>query len=438
MIDIMISGLLSQAEKLNSADKRSSPNVRHDIIFITPQGNIKTLGVDRKADFADYINEHAEDITVGVRMQPSVYVNSLIPNRDNLKAQLITTNGKTNTVIEYTAIPLDPGDPKAAGTHSQVADLEGASTIGIKSYEFQLIDPTYTVLRDQIVSGISLMGNIEDTMSSMIDSYTKQYVGDDLPYDGIVMESPIDNDQRYSAIVVPEGVPLVDFPSFLQESEKYGVYSKGLGFFFKQGRWWLYSLYDPFRYDRHPNPVNIFRLPQDKAPTLESTFFFNNNGMTILATGESDYDDQGDIAKQDGGVGVRLILGSKVSGETGSYYNAGRSIQTRADSMSEFQISERASGNNYTPVRRTPTSNPYKYASANSANEGTILTVEWHNSDTGYIEPGVPCRYQYMDKENMVTRKGVILGYRTDYKVLEPNSLLMKRSTMLTIFLGRE
>lgn len=434
MSSIMISRLLEQANKVDSNNVRSSPNVKYTAIFISPVGNIKTLGVDGKADYSDFVSEHSEDMTISVRMQPSTYVNYIIPYRDNITVQLISTDGHTNVVKEYTAIPLDAGDPKLAGEHSATANIEGISANAIASYQFQLLDPTFALLRDQVVSGIVTMGNIEDSLSYILDTYTKQYASD-LPYQGLVMESPVDNTNNYSVIVIPEGTPLINYPTFLQNSDKYGVYSKGLGCFFKQYRWWVYSLYDYNRYEKHPKPVNIFRFPKDKVPTLENTFFINESGLTILSNGDAQYDDTGDIDKQDTGVGSRLILSTRITGESGSYYNAGRSISTRADSMAEFQNSERANGNNFTPVRKTPTSNPFKYSSATSIAEGTTLILEWQNSDTGYIEPGVPCRYQYMDGDTMSVRYGIILGYRTDYKVMEANSLLMKRSTKLIIFL---
>lgn len=437
MINILINKLLSQANKIDTDTKKSSVNVSYKLIFITPKGNITSLGVDKKADYADFVSEHGEDMTVGVRLQPAVYYNELIPYRDNLVAQLVADDGTQRIVKEFTAIPLDPGNVKLAGEHSQVANIVALSETSLQSYTFQLLDPVFAVLRDQIVSGITVMGNVENTLSHLLNTYTQRYV-DKLDYTGLIMESPVDNTQVYSTVIVPEGTPLIGFPTYLQMSEKYGVYSKGLGCFFKQKRWWVYSLYDTHRYKTHPAPVDIYRLPRDKVPTLDRTFFYNENGLTILATGAAEYEDLGDINKQDQGVGSRLIMPSRISGETGSYYNAGRSISTRADSMSEFQTSSRANGNNYTPVNKTPSGNPFKYASQDAANSGVILHVEWHNSDTGLLAPGVPCRYQYLNDNNMLVRTGIVLGYRTDYTVIDPNTLLMKRSTMLTLFLGEE
>lgn len=434
MIDITISRLLGQAGRVATNQTQSSIHVTYSAIFITPGGSINSLGVVGKAERGDFAAEHAEDMTLRVRLQPSTYTDYIIPYRDNLMVQLVSSDANNRVVKEYTAIPLTPGDPKTTGSHSGLADLTGVSALTFQVYDFQLLDPLYTTLKDQIVSGITMMGKVDTTISYLLDAYTKQYATNE-NYQGIVMEYPVDNDQTYSVIVVPEGTSLPSLPNFIQNSEKYGVYSKGLGCFFKQGRWWIYTLFDVTRFDRHPSPIDIYRLPSDKIPTLDKTFFVNDNGLTILATGDCEYNDQGDISRQESGLGARLILSSKVAGETGSYYNAGRSIQTRADSMAEFQVTQRASGDDYTPVVRTPTSNPYKYASAVSANEGIIVTLEWQNSDTGFIEPGCPCRYLVVDETSMTPRKGVVLGYRTDYRVIDNQTLTMKRSTRLTLFI---
>lgn len=434
MLNVFLTRLMQQAQQVDSTDETLAKYLRYELVIVTPENSYVSLGVVGRADFSDFVNGHSDDITVEARFIPSVYYESIWPYQDNLVAQLVTINQSRRIVETFTAIPLTKGLASVTGTHSAQADVKGVSQITFGTYRFQLLPPAFATLRDQVVSGITLMANVNDTLAWMLDSYTRQFTAS-TDYTGLVMENA-DNTDVYSSIVVPEGTPLIDIAHFFQESDKYGVYAKGLGCYFRQKQWWVYPLYDFTLYDTHPVPVTFIRYPEDRFPTLERTSFHNNGSLTVLVTGQGDYDDTSDIDKQDNGVGVRLILPTKVSGETGSHYNAGRSISTRADSMSEFQMSDRASGNNYTPVVSIPSANPYKYSSGFSAQDGLTIRIEWHNSDTRLILPGQPCRYQYLDNNVIVTRKGIVLSYRTDYQLANPQLLSHQRATVLMLYLG--
>lgn len=434
MLNAFMSRLMQQAQRVDDTEDTLAKYLRYELIIVTEENSYTSLGVTGRADFADFVNGHSDDLTVEARFLPSVYYENIWPYQDNLVAQLVTVNNGQRIVETFTAIPLTKGLSSVTGTRTSQADVKGVSQMTFGTYRFQLLPLAFAKLRDQVVSGITLMATVNDTLAYFLDNYTRQFT-DSTEYSGLVMEMA-DNTDTYSAIVVPEGTPLIDLASFFQESDKYGLYAKGLGCYFRQKQWWVYPLYDFTLYDSHPVPVTFIRYPEDRFPTLERTSFHNNGSLTILVTGKGDYDDTSDIDKQDNGVGVRLVLPTKVSGETGSYYNAGRSISTRADSMSEFQMSDRASGNNYTPVVPIPSANPYKYSSGFSAQDGLTIQLEWHNSDTRQILPGQPCRYQYLDNNVVVTRKGVILSYRTDYEMANPQLLSHQRATVVMLYLG--
>lgn len=435
----MVKGLVSQAEKVAGFGKKAAEQIRYQVIFITPNGNVKTLGVDAYSEHGEFINGRATDIGIKVRMQPATYINGLLPYKDNLKAQLIVSDFNNHVVTEYTAIPLLDVDVRAEGKNSNHANVEGISQTAIQSYEFQFLEPTYAKLRTIETGFIGLMGNVGSVISILIEREMKK-AGFTNPNDymGLIMDTPIDNQINYSSVSVPEGIRLTKLPTFLQESEKYGVYSKGLGFYFKQKRWWIYRLYDLYKYDTSPSPIEIIRLPEDKVPTLEYTFFKGAGSLTILATGESNQKDGSDIERQNNGVGMRLISPELVSGEAGTHLNAGRSIKTRVDSLAEYKTTERGNGNDYVPLNPIPTSNVNKYASLNAIADGTIIQLTWHCGDPGYLEPGAAVRYQFMGaSDRMETRKGVLLGYRMDTKVIDPMTLLMKRSITLIVFLSK-
>lgn len=438
MIDLMVKKLVAQAHTVSGMGQRAAEHVKYDAVFVTPMGSFKTLGVTMYAEFADFVNGRSTDFGIKIRMRPSMYINNLLPYKDNLTVQIITSDMTNNMVREFVANPLLDVDVRSEGNNSMHANVEGLSHAAIQEYEFQLFDPTYAKARTIETSYIGLMGNVGTVLSILFEREMKRAGFTAVDYQGLVMDTPIDNTINYSAITVPEGIRLTKLATFLQDSEKYGVYSKGLGCFFKQKRWWIYRLYDLYKYDGHPSPIDIIRYPEDKTPTLEFTFFVTDNGLTILSTGKVEQADGSDIERQNNGVGMRLINPDLVGGEAGVRINAGRAIKTRVDSLAEYQTTERGNGNDYVPLNPTPTSNVNKYASLNAIADGTIINVPWHCGDPGYLEPGAPIRYQFMGaSDRMETRRGVLLGYRMDTKVIDPMTLLMKRSITLVIFMSK-
>lgn len=437
MIDIMVKKLIAQAHQVAGMGKKAAEQVKYQAVFVTPNGSFKTLGVEGYAEFADFAHARSTDITIRIRMRPSMYINNLLPHNDNLILQLITTDLTNNLVREFVANPLLDTDIRSEGNSSAHADIEGISEASIQTYEFQLLDPVYAKARTIETSYIGLMGTVDTVLSILYEREMRKAGFSKLEYQTLVMDTPVDNTINYSAITIPEGIRLTKLAHFLQDSEKYGVYSKGLGCFFTQKRWWIYRLYDLYKYDSHPSPIDIIRLPQDKAPTLEYTFFVTDTGLTILSTGDAQQYDGSDIERQNNGVGMRLVNPELVGGNAGVRINAGRAIKTRVDSLAEYQTVERGNGNDYVPLNPTPSSNVNKYASLNAPGDGSTISVTWHCGDPGYLEPGAPIRYQFMGASNrMETRRGVLLGYRMDTKVIDPMTLLMKRSVTLIIFLS--
>lgn len=438
MIDIMVKKLVAQAHQVAGMGQRAAEQVKYQAIFITPNGSFKTLGVEAYAEFGDFVGGRSTDFTVKIRMRPSMYINNLLPYKDNLTVQFITTDMTNNLVREFVANPLADVDVRSEGNNSMHANVEGLSEAAIQAYEFQLLDPVYAKARTIETSYIGLMGQVGTVLSVLYEREMRRAGFTTVDYQGLVMDTPVDNTINYSAITVPEGIRLTKLATFLQDSEKYGVYSKGLGLFFKQKRWWIYRLYDLYKYDDHPSPIDIIRLPEDKAPTLEFTFFITATGLTILSTGKTSQEDGSDIERQNNGVGMRLVNPDLVGGDAGVRINAGRAIKTRVDSLAEYQTAERGNGNDYVPLNPVPTSNVNKYASLNAIADGTIINVPWHCGDPGYLEPGAPVRYQFMGaSDRMETRRGVLLGYRMDTKVIDPMTLLMKRSITLIIFMSK-
>lgn len=440
MLDTQIQAFIRQAQTTAKNASQSAKAVMITAIFITPEGQYRSLGVVGFMEQADFVNNKSEFIQIAARFQPGVYFNKLVPYRDDLTVQVIVASGTDKVLREFVAVPLTSKDVRAEGNNTAAVNIDALDETNLVTYHFQLLDKGYAKLKNIPVSNIYQMTTIQDVIGTVMQTYTEQVgmTGWET-FKGLQFHRPIDNLNKYDSVEIPNGTRLIEVPTMLQNDNDYGVYTKGLCCFYKQNYWWVVPLYNTELVETHPRPLDIIRVPENKIPDLDVTYYRSDVAMTIIACGKADHTDFADIDKQNEGSGQRIVLGEAVAGDTGYHYNNGRAITTRADSLQEYKLSNRKDGQEWVPLNPEPTGNLCAPMTQNAINEGEIIEVEWRNGDTGYLEPGHPLRYQYMYNDNeMVVRRGVLLGYRTDYIAINsfPNPIL-QRTTILKIFLKR-
>lgn len=437
MINNQITAFLKQAKFTASASNKTAETVTVTATFITPIGQYVSLGVDSLTEFADYAAGRSEYIKLNARLQPGVFFNQILPYRDDLTVQVIFSSETDRVLREFVGIPLIDKDLRAESNSTIENKLEALNETNLVSYPFQLMEMGFAKLRNVEVSDIHQIANVRDSLIAIMEGST-QAIGltGREKYKGMEMFLPVDNVNNYRQILFPSGTRLIDVPSYLQDHNEYGVYSKGLGCFYKQNHWWIYPLFNTDRVDTHPRPIDLIRVPENKIPDLDATFYRSDVALTIISTGKSVHKDDSDIRKQNQGVGHREIMGDAIAGDTGFHYNNGRGISTREDSMQEYKLSTRRNGNDWVPLNPEPTGNMMKGLSINARNEGEIIELEWRNGDTGYLEPGHPVRFQYLyDDDSVMVRKAILLGYRTDYIAITSGIRpMLKRTTILTLF----
>lgn len=441
MIGNQIAAFLKQAKLGAKISNKVAETVTMTAVFITPKGQYRSLGVVRFMEMADFVNQRSEMYQIRCRFQPGVYFNDIVPYRDDLICQLVIRSDSDSVMREYVAIPKVDKDVRSESNSNIHNNMDALNEVNAVSYEFQLMDKGFAKLRNLPYSNIFLMSNVQTAIITALDEGSKlaELTGYD-SYKSVYMHTPVDNPNTYRQIIIPNGTRLINVPQYLQEHNDHGVYSKGLGSFYKQRYWWVYPLFNVNRVDTHPRPLDVIRVPQNKIPDLDFTFYQTSTGITIISTGDAVHSDNADIRKQNEGVGKRVVMGDAVAGDTGYHYNNGRAVTTRADSLQEYKLSDRRNGEEWIPLDLDPTGNLMVPLSDNARNEGEIITVEWRNGDTGYLEPGHPVRYNYLyDDDTMMVRKGVLLGYRTDYIPITDHVVpYMKRTTKITMFLKRQ
>lgn len=441
MLSNHIQALLKTAKLTATVSNNPAESIVMQVVFITPKGQFSSLGVERFVEKADFHTDRSTVYQIRVRLQPSVYFDHLVPYRDDLRIQVMSKSGTDSVLREFDCVPLVDKDVRVESNNTVANNLEALDQTNIVPYEFQLIERGYNKLKTQPVSNIYQMSNVTDVIKTIMDGESKRWSLDGYDqYKGLYFVEPVDNINNYRQIEVPNGILLKDVVPYLQLHNEYGVYTKGICAFYKQNYWWVTPLYNTNLVETHHRPIDLIRMPQSKIPDLDSTFYRTDSAMTIIATGDSEHTDQADVRKQNDGSGQRILMGDAIAGDTGVHYNNGRAITTRADTLQEYKLSERRNGNDYIPIDRNPTGNLCKPFSENAFNEGEVVKVEWRNGDVGYLEPGHPVRYHYIhDDDSSVIRKGILIGYRSDYiPITTYPTPMLKRTTILYIFLKRQ
>lgn len=432
-----LANLIALANSVNT--QRSDKKIRLFATIITPVEQIELIIPTGMARLSMYSANCSDDWRIQGNLQPGVYLNRILPYKDNLFIEVVERQGLHQTMSRFRCIPLSDSNPEMAGNSVHLAHLEGKDSINLITVKFQMIELGYALLKNEMVSDKHLMTTLDDALHYQLTKYGKQLqlTGKDA-FRGVDIERPIDNPRVFKLIDIPSAVPLPQLGMWMQTHEEFGIYTKGFGMYYQKGLWMIYPLFKIGRYENGKRVLSIYRLPPDAVPTLHATYFTQDRVTTILATGTGRHVDGADIDRQNEGTGKRLINSDAVMGEVGNYYANGQSASTRPDSLSEYQTAKRSSGEEIVPFEPTPTNNLCKHLSVNAYNDGTLETIQWNNSNRDLLEPGMPVRFFFMSGDDRLKYKeGTLIGARTELmKDTESPDIIFREHSALTLFLN--
>lgn len=402
---------------------------------------IKLIMPSGFARFSLYAVNYSDDFRIKAQIQPGVYLEKILPSKDNLFIEIIERVDLTQTLKRYRATPIGDSNPQIEGNSSQLANLSAKDSINMVTVQFQLMEVGYALLKNVQISDRHLMSSLDTVLHYQLTKYGKELklTGEDA-WKGVDIERPIDNPDLFKIISLVPTMRLPRLGSFLQNHEEFGIYSKGFGMYYSKGMWRVYPLFKVGRYDKAKKVLNIYRLPEDVFPTLHGSHFTQGKITTILSTGSAKHIDGNDIAKQNQGIGKRIINANSVMGETGVYYDKGVAAVSREDTLSEYQMSSRRSGEEIVPFAAEPTGNLCKHLTTTSFNEGDLVNLQWNNSDHSLLEPAIPVRFFYMSGDVLKYKEGTLLAARTELQrdTESPNFVFRQHSALCLWLLNQE
>lgn len=375
---------------------------RYEAIFITADGQqIPVHNVESLKRISMYFTETTDYHFLTVNLFKSAYQQILKGNRKLLKLQLTrfptnlsgeTVSSGGNYVETYCAHLLDLASEAVetrvgALTGTYLDDLGGFVTTRV-----QLVERGIAEFRLWEISGVYRNCTMAHLILGLLSTpITALGESGEINYN--VTMYPADNTDPYYQRVIPNGIPLVDIPGWLQLT--WGVYMGGIGNYLYQGMWYVYPLYNFTRYQKAKRRVTIINVPKNEMMGLTSSYYVDGDEIYIYATGDTKHTDTSDKRLDRSGTGFKAAkLGNLVSGFTETA-NGQTSIR-KDGNYNVVSFDDRESDvSNIKAVPNLLTDNLWRDSSVVIQNMGNFITLAWENSNVYILYPGIPVRFIY-------------------------------------------
>lgn len=458
----------------------TNPEFEWEMTLITPAGSIILDDIVALVTERDYVENISDAIKLATRIGMGTFIHDIYPHKDNLSVEIVihpVANGtrepdpmKPSYKRKYRAILFHQDSKGLQGSSMLTNDKAAGDRSKKENVYFQLIDPIIDKIRTRTLSGI-FSGTWEDILkallkhdlslepktpkedvNSVINRNGQWFVNQQgkLEYNslgqniwGFVEELqgvevvPVDTPKPAEHIMLRTGTPITEIPFKLQE--EYGLYSHTLASYVERGIWYVWGLHNTGRFENAERTLRVAIIESNTLPTTNKSYKVEDGHVSIIATGQPKHYDLTESLMQTEGNGVRYM-------DAGASRNPAKTKDgittiSRAANMKEFMVEKRTDGLNlirYAPDRIT--SNHQQELSRLNARRGTVLHLEWHNSDDEVLQPGLPTRIYYVDNNDVKSVDGILIGNRHAHAA-EEDSITDKRircNSVLSFWIDRD
>lgn len=396
---------------------------------------------------SDYANAWADKILMTVTIGGGTFSRLIAPFKEDLKVTLFknpigeVSDGLTlddgTAQQEFratlTQVPTEVAQP--ASTQNQ--DVESGDLVSLRTVTFQLQDVSLEQLR-MLTIGTTVRRVVPAAVLRAFVTQASKSIDVDLTskIKGLTMV-PEHNAEARDHVVIPHGTPLYKLADYLQDNAG-GIYGSGIGFYLRKDMWYVWPLYDLSRFDTTPKTVTFILLPANQFNSVERTYRVTANQLIVLITGGVVHDDNTEQQLLNDGNGVRFTDSRKVIEGFGEVKD-NRVIAQRSFNNSEFVGVERSTGFNNVKVR-APTNNVFSETSKLARGKGSLMTVNWQNSNPDLIRPDMPVKVIYM-REDLPQELNATLLQVHSFISSPTNTLTDHRhtcSTGITLFVEKD
>lgn len=426
----MIDNPLVKAEIASIQGKKenaTSWDVQATLIFDSVD-QLKFRNVVSENVTGDYVSGLGDNRFITVQVSPLTYRDIIVPNKDKLFIRVEKTlKSGTKQIADrgdlkyknYMAFLVNPIDMSMVSPIRNPDDPNLIDVQNLATIVFQLVEIDLYFQMNKETSGVYPDCTVTDVIFTQLLTELRDNASTDAlvnrNYEGLrgLKSEAFDNKRKYDNIVVKTGVRLGKLTRYIQQN--YGISPYGVNTYYRNGLWYMYPLYKNVeRFNKEKRTMVIFNIPKQELPSVNRTFTIRGKNIIVLATGE--------VKAKDNALADEANLGNAVSFTSaghleGSLFLAQGNKAKFATSKTNTIIGIKDSAKGTNNVRRTKnpyTVNPYPEIAEMHRTRGSVVSIDWTNSDDDLVVPGMPCRVYYEEGEELLYREGTIIGMRSN------------------------
>lgn len=420
-MDLLDTPLGDEIRKVIDAGQGAN-GVYIDAVIHTNYGDIPALRVYNHDIVREYSHQFADEASILLSIPRGKYDYRVATSRNELEVTVTQNNVPVNGssgptedplgIHRYRAILTINDNPTMESNYKEALDEDTLDLLEPVTIKLQLIGKAIEQLTAMPVGSIMRRSRVEDVIKYLLIEYPKTLqLSEEYSPLGISMVPSQDTTLR-EHYPITQGITITDAPGFVH---RYcgGVYSAGFSYYYQDDYWYVYPTYDYKRFQQADRQLVILQVPATKMPGSECTYMTEGSVVTIMATGETLFDDHSDLYKRSNGNGLRFADASKlldVGGET----KDNKLLLSRGKLNNEFISSPQKSGINVLRVTEDRiTSNIMFQAGILAAREGVYIQIAWQNADPSLIIPGMQTKIQYFKNGEVKEIYAVVLGVQS-------------------------
>lgn len=420
-MDLLDTPLGDEIRKVIDANQGANA-VYIDVVIHTNYGDIPALRVYNHDTVREYSKQYADETSVLVSIPRGKYDYRVSTSRNELEVTVTLNNVPTNGnspiaddpvgIHRYKAVLEINDNPTLESNYKEALDEYTLDLLEPVTIKLQLISLAVEQLAAMPVGSIMRRSKVEDVIKYLLIEYPRTLqLSEDYSPLGIHMVPCLDQTLR-EHYPITQGITIMDAPGYIH---RYcgGVYSTGFSYYYQDDYWYVYPTFDYKRFQQSDKQLVILQVPATKMPGLDCTYMVEGSVVTIMATGETLYDDNSDLYKRANGNGVRFADASKLMDMAGETKD-NKLLLSRGKLNNEFVSSPQKSGVNVLRVTEDRiTSNIMFQASNLAGREGVYIQIAWQNADPSLIIPGMQTKIQYFKNGEIKEMYAVVIGVQS-------------------------
>lgn len=393
----------------------------------------------------DYEKNFTETRYLSCYIQASKYHHKLYPKRDNFHVRIYRQERHENPVFEissprkiqklFRGLLIDTQD-KNLGKTSQTRATDNKIPEKDKQLmvvKIQLVEFAIEKLRQVEIGGIFTDSNPADVLKALLTTVVENT---EIPHggklDGVEL-LPADMQDTVKQILVPHATNCLALPEYIQKSQG-GIYNHGIGLYIHRNVFYVYPLYNLYRYEKEKMKATIVVVPKGMVGETKRTYVTNNGELILFTTSEVQHVDVSNAKQIQEGTGRVVVDMNKMLSDSVQVKD-NKMIMDPSKATSAYVQNKRKDGLNYVPTKvEESTTSMASNLSMTSQTQGRVMGCMWDWATDRLIFPGMPCRVIYFKDNRQYQMDGVIM--KTKYQTQMVGNNISSKEYKTTCGLG--